>query len=190
MRRDVKEVIRGLNELEKKRVPTATVQALNRAGSTVKTRTIREMREELALKNQKKLRKAIRQEKASRVRMTTAVIVKSEWFGVEDTKHAKIRTSTRKGRRRFKVTFKGKTIPNAFKSTGGGISTKPVFKPDPDLPRYRTGSRAIKRVFSYPTLQAYRYGKVDRDQEEEGAKRFRVEFDRALENQLRRLRMK
>ncbi|MDB6078162.1 MAG: Prophage minor tail protein [Akkermansiaceae bacterium] len=190
----IDDVLKGLSELEKDAVPNAAQQALNRAGRTVQSRTVKELATEMALRKQSDIRALITITKAAKGSLSVKVTVMDKALGVEASKKLLVKQNFKgKGsskRRVFKVNYKGEVIDQAFRVQNlGGMSGKGIFTPLPDQPRYKTGNRQISRVFSFTTVQELIHAKLDEMQEKIGTERFEVEFDTALANALRRLRL-
>jgi len=109
---DIHKMTQSLNRLQKTLVPTATITALNKTGTRIKTNVVRNLSTRTGIQ-QKILRKRIRIYKARRNRAVLTV-----WFGSYDITYASFtskrsavkttKTGIRIGRRQF---------PGAFRAT-------------------------------------------------------------------------
>jgi hypothetical protein len=188
------DVLNGLSDLQKDAVPQAAQQALNRSGQTVLSRTVKEVAADMGLRKQSDLRPLVTITKAAKGNLKVQVTINDKTLGLEYSKQAIVRQTTRgkgKSRRKaFSVTYKGGSIPNAFRVQNyGKLSNVGIFVPDPKGEKTKLGHRAIKRVFLFSTVQEAVHAKVDEIQEAVGSERFEVEFDRALANALSKLRL-
>jgi hypothetical protein len=188
----IKEVMKGLDELQREVVPRATQQALNRVAPTVKTRTVRALQAQLKLKNQAGLRATIRVVKAQKGNLRAEVGTADRSIKMDETRNAIVRvTRKRVGRTTRKVTtvlFKGQRLSeNVIQVTLAPVRS--IRKKEPG--RYSSGKRSAKiaPVYAYTQVQELIAAKVDEMQEKLGAERFEIEFDRALAEGLRRLRL-
>ena len=180
-------VTSALSALEKEVVPRAAQQALNRAGDTVRSRTVKELATEMALRRQSDLKGIITVKKAARGNLSVSVTVTSKSLGIEASKKTLVRQTRKKGRKVFKITYKGEAIDQAFRPDNlGQLSGKGVFTPIVGQ-RYATGNRAMSRKFSFTTVQEMAHAKIDEIQEKVGVDRFAVEFDRSLANEIRKI---
>jgi len=183
----IESVTSALSELQRDVVPRATQQALNRAADTVRSRTTKEIARVMALRRQGLLKGIIVLHKASKNSLSATVTTSDKNLGLEDTKNTVVRVY-RKGKRRIsKVVFKGQTLDGAFRIEQIGNLSRGIFKAGEG--KYGSGNRKVKRLFAYPVLQELIHGQIDKIQEQVGTERFEVEFDRALANELRRLRL-
>lgn len=192
VRADIKEVVRGLSDLEREVVPRAAQQALNRVAPTVKTATVRALQAQLKLRNQAGLRATIRVVKAQKGNLTAEVGTADRSIKMDETRNALVRvTRKRVGKTTRKVTtvlFKGKRLgEDVIQVTLAPVRS--IRKKEPG--RYATGKKSAKiaPVYAYTQLQELIAAKVDEMQDKLGEERFRIEFDRSLAEGLRRLRL-
>ena len=190
VRADIKDVVKGLSELEREVVPRVTQIALNYAVPRVRKATIRELQKTLNLRNQKGLSASIKVFKASRNSLTAEVVTSDRSIKMDESKNAVVKVTRKgKGKRRFTtVSFKGQTLDGAIQVkldvTGKGAIRKK------DGGRYAGGKRSqrIAPVYAYTQLQEFLKAEIDRQQEVQGIRDFGAEFDRALKVQLSKLR--
>ncbi len=187
----IKDVVKGLSELEREVVPRVTQQALNRVAPTVRTMTVRAMQAELRLRNQAGLRAIIKVTKAQKGNLSAEVSTHDKSIKMDETRNAVVKVTRKrivggKGTRKHtKVVFKGHTLEGAIQVE---LSPRSIRKKPGG--RYSSGKRSqkIAPVFAYSALQELIHAKIDEQQEKLGVARFSVEFDRALSEGLRRLR--
>lgn len=192
VRADIKEVIRGLSELEREVVPRAAQQALNYVVPRVKTLTVRELQSALKLRNQKALRATIRVVKAQKGNLTAEVGTADRSIKMDETSNALVRvTRKRVGKTTRKVTtvlFKGQRLDGVIQIkldvTGKGTIRKK------DGGRYSGGKRSqrVAPVYAYTQLQELIRAEIDKHQEGQAMRDFAEEFNRVLGVQLTKLR--
>lgn len=195
VRTKFEDALRGLSELDKKCVPVAAQQALNRVAPTVKTRTVREVQQRLALRRQGGIRALITVSKASKGDLTARVVTADSSIKMDETRNAVVKVTRKRvnvnGKSRVQkvttVLFKGKTLDGAIQIELGAKRT--IRKKEKG--RYGTGQRSqrVAPVWAYSALQELIKGEIDKIQETLGIERFEIEFDRALANQIARNRM-
>lgn len=188
----ISDVMKGLSELEREVVPRAAQQALNRVAPRVKTATVRSLQVQLKLRNQSGLRATIRVVKAQKGNLTAEVGTADRSIKMDETRNALVRvTRKRVGGRSQKVTtvlFKGKRLSEDVIQ----VTLAPLRSiRKKEAGRYTTGkkSRKIAPVYAYTQVQELIKAEVDKMQEKLGVERFEIEFDRALKEGLRRLRL-
>lgn len=192
----IKEVMKGLDELQREVVPRAAQQALNRVAPTVKTATVRKLQAELRLKNQAGLRASIKIVKAQKGNLEAVVTTQDRSISIDETRNALVRVTRKRitradGRRGGyrKVTtvlFKGAKLDGVIQVE---LSPRSIRKKDGG--RYTGGKRSqrVAPVFAYTVLQELIRAEIDKGQEMLGIERFDIEFNRALAEGLRRLRL-
>jgi hypothetical protein len=190
----IKEVTKGLNELQREVVPRAAQQALNYVVPRVKTLTVRELQSALRLRNQKGLRASIKVVKASKGNLTAEVATADRSIKMDESMNAVVRVTRKRipgGKGSRKVTtviFKGQKLDGAIQInldvTGKGTIRKK------DGGRYAGGKRSqrVAPVFAYTQLQEMIRAEIDKHQEAQGLRDFAAEFDRVLKVQLTKLR--
>jgi hypothetical protein len=190
VRAHIKEVTKGLSDLQREVVTRAAQQALNRVAPTVKTATVRALQAQLKLRNQAGLRATIRVVKAQKGNLTAEVGTADRSIKMDETRNALVRvTRKRVGKTTRKVTtvlFKGKRLNSDVIQ----VTLAPVRSiRKKEAGRYSTGkrSRKIAPVYAYTQVQELIAAKVDELQEKLGVQRFEIEFDRSLAEGLRRL---
>jgi hypothetical protein len=188
----VDEVVKGLSELEREAVPRAAQQALNRVAPTVRTHTVRSLQSELKLKNQAALRGAIVVVKAQKLNLTAEVKTTDRSIRLDESRNTLVRVTRKripgkKGTRKHtSVLFKAKRIEGLIQidlAVGRRIVSK-------EPGRYKSGKKnqRVALAYAWTMVQELFKAEVDKQQEKVGVNRFEIEFDRSLENALRKLR--
>jgi Prophage minor tail protein Z (GPZ) len=192
VRSDIREVTRGLTDLQRTVIPKATQQALNRVAPTVKTATVRALQARLKLRNQAGLRASIRVVKAQQGNLTAEVGTADRSIKMDETRNALVRVTRKRttgggSRKVTTVLFKGVKLDGVIQVTLSPLRS--IRKKDGG--RYSSGKRSqrIAPVYAYTQVQELIKAEIDREQERLGAQRFGIEFDRALAEGLRRLRL-
>jgi hypothetical protein len=192
VRSDIREVTRGLTDLQRTVIPKATQQALNRVAPTVKTATVRALQARLKLRNQAGLRTSIRVVKAQQGNLTAEVGTADRSIKMDETRNALVRVTRKRttgggSRKVTTVLFKGVKLDGVIQVTLSPLRS--IRKKDGG--RYSSGKRSqrIAPVYAYTQVQELIKAEIDREQERLGAQRFGIEFDRALAEGLRRLRL-
>lgn len=192
VRADIKDVIRGLTDLEREVVPRAAQQALNRVAPTIRTHTVRALQTELKLKNQGALRASIVVVKAQKGNLTAEVKTTDRSIRLDESRNTLVRITRKRlpGRKKAQkvttVLFKAKRIDGLIQidlSGGKRIVSK-------EEGRYKSGKKnqRVALAYAWTIVQELFNAKIDDKQDEMGEERFRIEFDRALKEGLRRLR--
>lgn len=196
VRANIKDVIKGLSELEREVVPRAAQQALNKVAPTVRTHTVRALQTELKLKNQGSLRASIIVVKAQKGNLTAEVKTTDRSIRLDESRNTLVRITRKRitgpsGRARMQkvttVLFKAKRIDGLIQidlSAGKRIVSK-------EAGRYKSGKKnqRVALAYAWTMVQELFNSKIDEKQEELGEQRFRIEFDSALNEGLRRLRL-
>jgi Prophage minor tail protein Z (GPZ) len=192
VRADIRELTRGLTDLQRTVIPKATQQALNRVAPTVKTATVRALQARLKLRNQSGLRASIRVVKAQQGNLTAEVGTADRSIKMDETRNALVRVTRKRtigggSRKVTTVLFKGAKLDGVIQVTLSPLRS--IRKKEGG--RYSTGKRSqkIAPVYAYTQVQELIKAEIDREQERLGAQRFGIEFDRALAEGLRRLRL-
>lgn len=192
VRSDIRDLTRGLTELQRTVLPKVTQQALNRVAPTVKTATVRALQARLKLRNQAGLRASIRVVKAQMGNLTAEVGTADRSIKMDETRNALVRVTRKRttgggSRKVTTVLFKGVKLDGVIQVT---LSPLRSIRKKPGG-RYSSGKRSqkIAPVYAYTQVQELIKAEIDREQERLGAQRFGIEFDRALAEGLRRLRL-
>lgn len=189
VRADIANVVQGLSELEREAVPRAAQQALNRVAPTIRTFTVRALQAELRLRNQGALRASIVVIKAQKGNLTAEVMTTDRAIRLDETKNTLVRVTRKripgkKGTRKHtEVLFKAKRIEGLIQidlSVGKRVVSK-------EERRYKSGKKnqRVALAFAWTQVQELFKAEIDKQQDEKGEERFRIEFDRALANALR-----
>ncbi len=188
----IKDVTKGLSELQREVVPRVTQQALNRVAPTVRTHTVRALQAEMKLKNQGALRASIIVVKAQKLNLTAEVKTTDRSIRLDESRNTLVRITRKRmpGRKKpQKVTtvlFKAKRIDGLIQidlSAGRRIVSK-------EEGRYKSGKKnqRVALAYAWTLVQELFNSEIDKQQENVGVDRFYIEFDRALTEGLRRLR--
>jgi hypothetical protein len=193
VRSNIKSITASLDELQRRKVPTATRQALNRAGITLRKEHRNNMARELNPRRKSDVSKAVSLKRATGKRQFIEIITDEFYLGLGQSKDTKV-TSFRKGKRRVqRVRFRGRLIKGAFRPKNlrnqQGRQGRSIFVGNPPG-KYTTGSRKIRKLFAFSFLQELEKKKIYKEIESVARDRFQIEFARALENQLRKGRRK
>lgn len=188
VRSTMSDVTSQLTELERRKIPKATRQALNRLGVTVRKVHRDNLAEELQPRRKRDVSKGVDFTKARAGKPYIELVTNEDFLHLGQVKDTKIQ-SYRKGKRRVqRVRFRGRTVKGAFRPTNlknsGGGAGRSIFRQAPG--KYSTGSRRIRKLYAFSILQELEKKKLHKRVEKISAKRFRIEFGRALANQLRR----
>lgn len=165
---DVKSVERMLFGVEKKAVPKAAGQALNRVIGTVRTRSVRQVSKETGLK-QAAMRRHMRLIKSRRGRMSATLIAESYAPNLTNFSARPTKAGVRARVYQQSVEHKG-----AFMAARG----RPVFK--------RVGDKRlpIKGLRGPSLRRSYLQGHIRKAMRGTGAERWSIEMDRSLKRQI------
>jgi hypothetical protein len=183
VRSNIKSITASLDELQRRKVPTATRQALNRVGITIRKKHRNNLSEELRPRRKGDVSKAVTLTKATRLKPYVRVTSNEKFLHLGQSKDARVQ-SYRKGKRRAqRVRFRGRIVEGAFRPKGLTTNTS-IFRQTTG--KYKTGNRRIKKLFAYSLLQELEKNRLHAKLNKPAAERFEIEFGRALANQLRR----
>ena len=182
VRADVRRAERALGNL-RRLVPIASRQALNRAGITLRKEARNNLADLVRPRRKKDISSAITLQRATRTRPYIQIVTKDAHLGLERTRETRVQSFRRGKRRVQRVRFRGKTLRGAFRPKGirpeGAIVSQRPGK-------YSTGTRRLKRLYAYSLLQETRSKRLLTKLEPTARRRWRIEFRRALANQMRR----
>ena len=180
---DVRRVERALDDMQRRKVPTATRQALNRAGITIRKHHRNNLADELRPRRKGDISDAVALTKATRVRPLITLTTSEKYLHLGQSKDTRVQ-SYKKGKRRVqRVRFRGRIIEGAFRPTGLTAQTS-IFRQAEG--KYRTGNRRIRKLYAYSILQDLVKKRLHQKLEKLSAERFQIELQRALDNELRK----
>ncbi len=186
---DVKEVTRYLNSLERKVVPAATVSALNKTISGVRTESSREIKKETGLKSGY-IKKRLKIVRARRGRYTAKInalpgapnLIEFVRVGRQLMGRPGKRTKrSREGGVRAKAWNKSKVYKGSFIGSGKN-SGKPLV-----YVRTGKGRYPIKALHGPSVPRTFMQRKVERVMEKEARRRFRKNFTHEIRWRISRL---
>ena len=182
---DVAAAGRILPQLSRGKIRTAARQAINRTATTVRKEAMADLIEDVQPRVKGTVNKQAAIEKAKGQILNARIVITDRSLALDQVKQVRVR-SFRKGNRRVqKVVWRGREIKGAFRPTNLVKGNKAIFKQVRG--KYATGNRKVKRLYAYPILQEFLKNDVESTMEKTAAKRWPIEFTRAINNQLRRL---